>query len=81
MNYLVPSISLHLEPRREVSLKPSAVTAQEPRAGGLPRALVALSVRRRQADASGPDRRPSASRGVSPIAGGATRGVAFLVGR
>lgn len=81
MNYLIPSIALHRGPRREVSLKPSAVTAQELRAGRLPRVLVALSVRRREAGASGPDRRPSPSSGVTPIAGGATRGVAFLVDR
>lgn len=81
MNYVIPRIALHREPRREASLKPSAVTAQELRTGRLPRVLAALTVDRREAGASGPDRRPSASSGVSPIAGGATRGVAFLVDR
>ena len=87
MNYF---IALHPEPRRGVSLKRSGAISPEPGAGrppiavrarrrSLPRVLAAWSVRRREADASGPDRRPSAGSGVSPVAGGATRGVAFLV--
>ena len=92
MNYLVHGIALHPEPRREVSLKSSGVISPEPGAGSppiavrarhrsLPRVLAALSVRRRWGGSPGPGRRPSAGGGVSPIAGGATRGVAFLVDR
>jgi hypothetical protein len=88
MNYLVHGIA----PRREVSLKRSGVTLPEPGAGrppiagrarrrSLPRVLAALSVRRRWCGQTGPGRRASAGSGLSPIAGGATRGVAFLVDR
>jgi hypothetical protein len=92
MNYLVHGIALHPEPRRAVSLKRSGVVPSEPGAGtpaiavrarnrSLPRVLAALSVRRRRGGSPGPGGQPSASSGVSPIAGGATRGVAFLVDR
>ena len=92
MNYLIPGIALHPEPRRAVSLKPSGVTSPELGAGRpsiavparhrqLTRVLAVLSVRRREAGPRGPGSRPSAGSGVSPIAGGATRGVAFLVDR
>jgi hypothetical protein len=92
MNHLVDSTALHPEPRREVSLKRSGVIPPEPGAGrppiavrarrrSLPRVLAALSVRRRWGGPSGPRKRPSAGSGVSPIASGATRGVAFLVDR
>ena len=92
MNYLIPGIALHPEPRHEVSLKRSGVTSPGLRAARpsiavparprqLARVLAVLSVRRREAGAPGPGGRPSAGSGVSPIAGGATRGVAFLVDR
>lgn len=92
MNYLTHSIALHPEPRREVSRKRSGVIPPEPGAGrppiavrarhrSLPRVLAALLVRRRWDGSPVPDRRPTAGGGVSPIAGGATRGVAFLVDR
>lgn len=92
MNYVVHGIAQHPEPRRVASLKRSGVISPGPGAGGppialrdrhrsLPRVLAALSVRRRWNGSSGPDRRPSAGSGVSPIAGGATRGVTFLIDR
>jgi hypothetical protein len=92
MNHLVDSTALHPEPRREVSLKRSGVIPPEPGAGrppiavrarrrSLPRVLAALSVRRRWGGPPVPGRRSPAGSGVSPIASGATRGVAFLVDR
>jgi hypothetical protein len=92
MNYLVHGIAPHLEPLREVSLKRSGVippdrgAARPPiavraRRRSLPRVLAASSVRLRWGGSPGPDRRASAGSGVSPIASGATRGVAFLVDR
>lgn len=92
MNHLVPGMALHLGPRRELSLKRSAVISPEPRAGRPPvaaharrhswlRVTAAWPTRRRWAGPSDPGGRPSARTGVSPVAGGATRGVAFLVDR
>lgn len=92
MNYLVHGIAPYPEPLREVSLKRSGVIAPEQGSGrspiavrarrrSLPRVLAALSVRRRWGGPPGPGRRASAGSGVSPIASGATRGVAFLVDR
>ena len=89
MNSLVHGIALHPEPRRDVSLKRSGVMRPEPEAPiavrarrrPLPRVLAALSAPRRWGGPPGPARRPTAGSGVSPIAGGATRGVAFLVDR
>ena len=93
MNYMVHGIALNPEARREVSLKRSGVIPPEPGAGRppiavrarhryLPPVLAALSLRRRwRGSRSRPGRRASAGSGVSPIASGATRGVAFLVNR
>jgi hypothetical protein len=92
MNYLVHGTVLHHEPRREVSLKHPGVIPSVPGAGrppiavqarrrSLPRVLAALSVRHRWGGPPAPGRRPAAGRGVSPIASGATRGIAFLVDR
>ena len=92
MNYLIHGIAPYPEPPRVVSLRRSGVIPPKPVAGrppiavrarhrSLPRVLAALSVRRRWGGSPGPGRRPSAGGGVSPIAGGATRGVAFLVDR
>ena len=92
MNYLVHGIAAYPEPLREVSLKRSGVIAPEPvevrppiavqaRRRSLPRVLAALSVRLRWDGPPGPGSRATAGSGVGPIAGGATRGVAFLVGR
>ena len=91
MNYLVHGIAPYPEPPRVVSLKRSGVIPPEPRAGrppiavrarrrSLPRVLAALSIRRRWGP-PGPGSRASAGSGVSPMASGATRGVAFLVDR
>ena len=93
MNYLVHGIAPYPEPLREVSLKRSAVIAPEAvevrrpiavqaRRRSLPRVLAALSVRRRWDGPPGSaGHRATAGSGVGPMAGGATRGVAFLVGR
>jgi hypothetical protein len=95
MNYLLDSTALHLhpEPRRGVFLKRSGVIPPKPGAGrppiavrarrrSLPRVLADWSVGRRWGGPPGPGtRRPSAGSGASPIASGATRGVAFLVDR
>jgi hypothetical protein len=92
MNYLVHDIAQHPKPLREVSLKRSGVIRPEPgavrpliavraRPRSLPRFLAAWSVRLPWGRPPGPGRRTSAGSGVSPIASGATRGVAFLVDR
>ena len=92
MNYLVHGIALHPEPPRVVSLKRSGVIPPKPGAGRppiavrarrryLPRVLAALSIRRRWVGPPGPGSRASAGSGVSPMASGTTRGVAFLVDR
>ena len=92
MNYLVHGIAPYPEPLREVSLKRSGVIPPELGAGRppiavparrryLPRVLAVLSIRRRWVGPPGPGSRVSAGSGVSPIASGATRGVAFLVDR
>jgi len=92
MNYLVHDIAQHPKPLREVSLKRSGVIHPEPgavrpliavraRLRSLSRYLAAWSVRLPWGRPSGPGRRTSAGSGVSPIASGATRGVAFLVDR
>lgn len=93
MNYLVYGIAPHHpEPRREVSLKRSRAIPPKSGAGrpsiavrarrrSLPRVRTALSVRRRWGGRPSPGRRASAGSGVSPIAAGASRGVAFLVDR
>ena len=92
MNYMAHGIAVHPEPRREVSLKRSGMIRPEPGAGrppiagrarhrSLPRVLAVLSIRHRWGGPPDPGRRPSEGSGVSPIAGGATRGVAFLINR
>ena len=92
MNYLVHGTAPYPEPPRVVSLKRSGGIPPEPGAGrppiavparrrSLPRVLAAWSVRLPWGRPPGPGRRTSAGSGVSPIASGATRGVAFLVDR
>ena len=92
MNSIVRGMGMHPEPRHEVSLKRSGVALPGPGAGrqriavparrrSLPRVLAALRVRRPWSGPAGPDLRESAGRGVGPVAGAATRGVAFLVNR
>jgi len=92
MNYLVYGIAPHPGPQREVSLKRSEVIPPEPGAGRpsieirarrrtLPRVLTALSLRRRWVGQQGPSRQVFTGSGVSPIASGASRGVAFMVDR
>ena len=92
MNYLVHGIAPYPEPPRVVSLKRSGVIPPEPGAGrppiavrarrrSLPRVLASWSVRLLWGRPPGPGMRTSPGSGVSPIASGATRGVAFLVDR
>ena len=92
MNYLVHVIAPDPNPLREVSLKRSGVIAPEPgavrppiatptRRRSLPRVRVTLSGRRRTGGLPGPSSRATAGGGVSPIASGASRGVAILARR
>ena len=92
MNYLVHGIAPYPEPPRVVTLKRSGVIPPEPGAGrppiavrarrrSLPRVLAALSLRRRWVGPPDPGSRASTGSGVSPLASGATRGVAFMVDR
>ena len=92
MSQLAHDVALHPQPRREVSVKSPRALPPEPgarrppiavraRRRTLPRVLAAFSVRRRWGGPPRPASRESAGTGVSPIAGGATRGVAFLVNR
>ena len=90
MNYLVHGIAPYPEPPRLVSLKRSGVIppgagrppiAVRARRRSLPRVLAALSIRRRWVGPRGPGSRASTGSGVSPMATGATRGVAFLIDR
>lgn len=91
MNYLVYATALHLEPRPGVALKRFSTLLPEPGAGSprtartrrrsLPRVLAALTARRDRGDTPAPAWWPPADSGVSPMAGGTTRGVAFLVDR
>ena len=92
MNYLVHGLAPHPEARRQMSLKVPAVIPPQPvaatppipvraRRRSLRRVVAALSVRRGRGGPTDRGRWMSADGGVSPIAGGATRGVAFLVDR
>ena len=60
---------------------PSTATATRTRRHSLPRVRAALSGHRRTGGQPGPGGRASAGSGVSPIASGASRGVAILSGR
>ena len=90
MNYVLQRTAPHPQPRREESLKRSGGIPVEPgprmpsiatraRRHSLPRLRMTWSGRRRTGDRPGPDGGTSAGSGVGPIAGGASRGVAFLV--
>ena len=92
MNYLIHGIAPYPEPPRVVSLRRSGVIPPKPGAGrppitvrarrrSLPRVLAVLSIRRRWVGPRGPGSRASTGSGVSPMATGATRGVAFLIDR
>lgn len=93
MNYLLQGTAPPLNPQREEPLersggiplqrgapKPSTATPTR-RHSLLPRARAALSLRRRTGRLPGPAPRASAGSGVSPIASGASRGVAILISR
>ena len=92
MNSLVHDIAPDPKPLREVSLKRSGVIPPEPgavrppiatrtRRHSLPRVRATLSGRRRTSGLPGPSSRATAGDGVSPIASGASRGVAILARR
>ena len=73
-----------LERAGEISTRPGAGTreiATRTRRHAPHRVRAALSGRRRQGGLPEPRSRASAGSGVSPIAGGTSRGVAILVGR
>ena len=92
MNYAIQGTAPQLKPRREEPLKRSGGIPMQPEAGrpsiatrtrrhSLSRVRAALSHRRRTGGPPGPDSRESAGSGVSPIASGASRGVALLSSR
>lgn len=96
MNDLLQGTAPHPKTRREEPMQRSGETPITPGAGLLSiatrtrrhsparvpaRVRAALSGRRRTGGLPGPGRRPSDGSGVSPIASGASRGVALLVGR
>ena len=92
MNYAIQGTAPRLKPRREEPLKRSGEIPMRPEAGkpsiasrtrrhSLSRILAALAHRRRTGGLPGPDSRGSAGSGVSPIASGASRGVALFIGR
>ena len=92
MNDLLQVTAPHLNPPREEPLKRARDIPKKPRAGtpsiatrtrrhSLLSVRATLSGRRRLGDLPGPGSRASAGSGVSPIASGASRGVALFVGR
>ena len=92
MNYAIQGTAPQLKPGREKPLKRSGGIPIRPEAGrpsiasgtrrhSLSRIRTALSHRRRTGGLPGPDSREFASSGVSPIASGASRGIALFIGR
>lgn len=91
MNYLLTGTAQHLKPRREEPMKRSRGVPMEAGAGmsiatrtrrhSMPSVRAALSGRRRTGGQPGRDNRVSAGSGVSPIASGASRGVAIFFSR
>ena len=92
MNYAIQGTTPHLKPRLEEPLKRSGGIPLQPDAGrpatttrtrrlSLSRLWAAWSHRRRTGGPPGLDSRESAGSGVSPIASGASRGVALLSSR
>lgn len=92
MNYVLQGTAAHLEPRREEFLKRSGGSPMRPEAAwpsiptrsrrhSLSRVRAALSRRNRTVGLPGPRSRDSAGSGVSPIASGASRGVAIFGSR
>ena len=92
MNYAIQGTAPQLKPGREEPLKRSSGIPMRPEAGrpsiasrtrrhSPSRIRAALSHRRRTGGLPGPDSWKSASSGVSPIASGASRGVALFISR
>jgi hypothetical protein len=92
MNYAIQGSAAQLKPGREERMKRSGEIPMRPEAGrpsiasatrrhSLSAILAALSHRRRTGRLPRTDSRESAVSGVSPIASGATRGVALFVSR
>jgi len=90
MNSLLTDTAPHPTPRREESMNRSRDIPLNPRADAppiairtrrhpMPRVRAALSGRRRTESLPGPGTQTSAGSGVSPIASGASRGVAIFV--
>ncbi len=92
MNYVLQGTAAHLEPRRDELLKRSGGSPIRPEAGwpsiptrtrrhSLSKVRAALSLRRRTDGLPGPRCGDSAGSGLSPIASGASRGVAIFASR
>ncbi len=92
MSSLLQSTAPHPNPRLELSTRRSGGIPRQPGAGmpsiptrtrrhSLSTVRAALRGNRRTAGVPGSDRRKFAGNGVSPIAGGASRGVAIFVSR
>ena len=92
MNYVLHGTAPHTAALREAPLQRSGgilvrpgtgrpSTSARPRRHWLSRVRVALSARRRTGDLPVPGGRASDGSGISPTAGGASRGVVFLIGR
>ena len=92
MNYAIQGTAPQLKPGREEHLKRSGGIPMRPEAGrptiasrtrhhSISRIRAALSHRRRTGRLPGPDSRESVDSGVSPIASGASRGVALFISR
>ena len=81
MNHVVPGIAVQPEPRRDVSLERRGIVTLKPRRRSLRRLLAALAGRRSHHGATAPSPRPHYDRGVTPVAGATSRGIAFLVNR
>ena len=92
MNYAIQGTTPHLKPRPEEPLKRSGAIPLQPDAGrpatatgtrrySLARIWAASSHRRRTGGLPDPDSREAAGSGVSPIASGASRGIALFSSR
>lgn len=92
MNYAIQGTAPQLKPGREEPLKRSGAIPMRPEAGrpsiasqtrrhSLSRIRTALSHRHRMGGPPGPTSWESAGSGVSPIASGASRGVALFSSR
>jgi len=80
MNSVVPGIAVSPESRRH-SVERRGIVTHKPSRRSLRRLLAALAGRRSHHGATAPSPRPHYDRGVTPVAGATSRGIAFLVNR